>query len=298
MNVLQIGPLILVIVGLPGCGGGSTADGVSQAATLAQVPAAQQGADSQPSQFAEPSEIVPRFDCNSPAEEEASEADVSIAGVWSGILVDCVADTRVTVKALVRPNGEFRIIVEVPQSTFDFLADQLSGTLRLTGDLVSGAGLSFRADSGSTPLSLDGVIGSGGFREGRLDGRWRDGSGAYGVFAMLKDDLAGLHPPLRLQDWPAEWDLWIDCCDRHAGWVISDDGAVTGDDDLGCVYAGQADVSTTFWFYPLDLAITGCLLEGRYLGTIQPTAGPFNDRLYVAVDDGERRALLLTFLSR
>lgn len=296
---MKIGAIcFLVLLMVAGCGGGSAGDSTPPFAPVGQNPAAQEAAANPSPQLAEPSEMVPRFDCNSPAVEETTADDLPVAGLWTGTLFDCVADTQIPVWALVGTNGEFRIIQIAAQNTFDFQADQLSGTLKVNGDLVAGGGLSFRAEGGSTPLSMDGVVEPGGFREGRLDGRWRDESGAYGYFAMLKDDLDGLHPPLRLQAWPADWDLWIECCERRAGWTIADDGGVAGEDDLGCVYTGRADVSTTFWFYPLELVVSGCLLEGHYRGTVLATSGPFNDRLYVAVDDGERRALLLKFLSR
>ena len=159
--------------------------------------------------------------------------------------------------------------------------------------------------AGAVGLKLSGLVREGNpvvisddwiVERARMEGLWNSESGHYGYFAL--DYGAGQnHPPIPLGGWPTEREggaLSIRAREPTAG-TIESGGAVKGEDAGGCTYSGQFAADDPQFFYGLELTINGCPLEGTYSGIGHPHAGPFNDILEVALDDGDQHAVLLHF---
>jgi len=298
-RLLKIG-LLGLMLSVTGCGSGGNAKeqpdpdstGASPGAVTVQAPST----SPQPA----------LFDCDSDFPLPTVQVEAVLEGVWEGTLVDCASNTSGNVFAYVTKDGRMRVQWAAPEDN----GDSFKSVLAASGDAFSGEGRYFDAIGGwSTALRIGGLIRAGTpiivsdnwiVETYRMEGLWATDAGTYGYFWL--DDIAGTnHPPTALQDWPSEWDLWIKVTDRRdflGGWTIDERGAVKGRDADGCEYAGQFAATEARFFYELNLMITGCALDGTYTGIGRATSGPFNDLLYVAVDDGDQRSLVLLFGSK
>lgn len=288
---------------LIGCGGGDSSSSAMNLATSV-TPAIEPDLQSV--------EVLPEpalFDCESVLPLPTLDVNDSLEGVWEGALVDCTSETDEAVIAYFTKEGRMHLQWADPAIN----AGMMKGVMQADGDTFGGGGRYFDAGSWSTELRVEGLIREGTptwnvegwfIERNRMEGLWAADSGIYGYFSL--DYAAGQnHPPVALDKWPADWQLWAARSDISEGsseligsWSIDPAGAVKGEDIQGCQYTGQFESAEPQFFYGLALTITGCALEGDYSGIGRPTSGPFNDRLYVAVDDGDQRALVMLFLSK
>lgn len=83
------------------------------------------------------------------------------------------------------------------------------------------------------------------------------------------------------------------------GWSVDTAGQLNGSDSSGCSYVGRtALVDSRYNLIEVEATLSGCAILGTYTGFAMKSSGPFNDRLWVSIDDGEERALQLFFLSK
>jgi hypothetical protein len=290
MNRLVFHTLLVLFSFVAGCDGGSNAT-YQQRVDLSGT-----GPDGPTDQVPPEPPQTALFDCNSVLPVPTSQVEAEMEGVWDGTLVDCTSGTSGDAKAFVTGDGRLRLLGMLH-------GEVLSTAVEIVGDTFAGEGRYFDpTGSWSTALRVDGLIRDGkpiipSVERDRMEGLWITDAGAYGYFSL--DHSAGQnHPPISLQRWPAEWDIWASPSDAAGEWIINPQGVVKGQDVHGCQYAGQFAAAEPKPFYELNLNITGCALKGTYSGIGDPHSGPFNDILDVTVDDGDQRSLVMLLGSK
>ncbi len=273
MNTLIRGACTALFLAIAGCGGGGGGAPIA-------APVNQPGAPSAP-----PAPPVRGIDCGTLGFDKTTDKTAPPGGIWRRWTFNCANNTFHDISlAIVTEDGRFRIIG----------ADEhvLRGDLWMDGDTFDGFGVDF-APTGveyfSGPTTSMFVAGNVRERE-LLEGRWGTEWGDYGYFGFdYKPSIYERATPLA--DLAGTWPT-----DRAGGpapgvWTIESDGRFEGQDDQGCLYAGQFYIiDDRFSVLDIDLSVTDCGLAGFYTGLAyyEKLVDWWDKGINVYVDDGQR----------
>jgi hypothetical protein len=244
---------------------------------------------------------APEFDCNTAAPVKRSDVTGKPGGIWLGTVVDCMSGQSREVLGLIARDGRFRIF-----PIWEDRPDLLKGTLEMDGDTFASDGLYFFFDgpgcAGCSPAFLL-VTGFVSDRQ-HLEGRWNADWGGYGYF-VLEYDGTGYEDQISNIGWSTTlyggWDGILANSFSGSGvdWTVDSAGQLSGSDKSGCSYAGTIALADSGYnLFEVETTLSGCATEGAFMGFARKSSGPFNDRLWVSLDDGEQRVMQLFFLSR
>jgi hypothetical protein len=237
------------------------------------------------------------FDCDTAGPVKRSEVDAKPAGIWAGTLYDCSTGTWTAAHALVSEDGRFRIFSTEQQIG----AALLTGVIETDGDtFTTNSGLFFYSDFACSSCWATSMFATGFVRDrDRIEGRWGTEWGGYGFFTF---DFRAIEyeSANALNLLPGTWVIWLSGNNEpDLSWTFDANGEINGVDMSGCVYTGQWDaVDSSLNLFDLGISVSGCSLDGYYAGMATWSSGPFNDIVYVSIDDAQQTALQLVFLSQ
>lgn len=298
LPALWLRAVILPLILMSGCDNG--ASGTSSALVSGAMSGAMSGSVYEALALPPPWTAPAEVDCDTAAFEKRSDVAGKPGGFWTGTLVDCLSGQRREGLGLIAQDGRFRIV-----SISADVSDILSGDLEMDGDTFASDGKYFFsggadcADCWSTSLFVAGFVRDRQHLEGRWVADW--GGSGYFVFEYLgigyEDQIGDIVWSTSLT---GEWDGFGDDYGLgDIGWTVDTAGRLDGSDSSGCTYTGKAVLADSrFNLIEVEVTLSGCESRGTYTGFAMKSSGPFNDSLWVAMDDGANRALRLFFFSR
>ena len=219
-------------------------------------------------------------------------ANRSIGGIWQGFGTNDRVGGASQFIGVGTEDGRFRF-VDVTTS------GQLIGTASISGSKVSASGKGF-APAGTT--WLDGTVATSVTLNGTIaersdfGGTWRAGTGETGSFSFDYDSAYERGSSLSKVA-----DVWY-AQDGYGNLVatitIQANGAIYGQDGLGCMYSGTIGIiDPAYNVYDAEIIVSGCVPRSeKYSGlAVLTDRNLTNDRLVVAADNGQKSEVRLFF---
>jgi hypothetical protein len=210
--------------------------------------------------------------CGGGGEAPAPRPDSDLGGLWIGTGTNDFRPGIVSnILGISTDDGRLRLVTDE--------GTQMVGTMSSSGTSLSGnvvayasSGLVFSNGLPTTTGTLSGTI----IERQSLEGEWTASTGQRGDFVLVYQDLHNIGSALAtIAGTYTAFDSGV----PDATITFAADGAITGSDDIGCIFSGFVKIiDATYNTYELDITVGNCgEFNGIYngLGAYDPSDQSF-----------------------